>query len=42
MGHEGRAGDKDGTDGDEDDRRDVWCFPEPEKNWMQNKNSEEE
>ena len=28
MGLEGRAGVKDGKDGDEDDQVDVWCFPE--------------
>ena len=42
KGCEGRAGVTDGTDGDEDDRVDVWCFPEPEKNRMQKKNCEEE
>ena len=26
MRHEGRAGVKDGNDGDEDDQVDVWCF----------------
>ena len=28
MGHDSRAGVKDGKDGDEDDQVDVWCFPE--------------
>ena len=28
MGHEGRAGVKDGKDRDEDDKVDVWCFLE--------------
>ena len=28
MGHEGRAGVKDGKDGDEDDQVDVSCFPD--------------
>ena len=28
MGHDCRAGVKDGKDGDEDDQVDVWCFPE--------------
>ena len=31
MGHKGRAGVKDGKDGDEDDQVDVWCFPERDK-----------
>ena len=26
MCHEGRAGVKDGNDGDEDDQVDAWCF----------------
>ena len=28
MGHESRAGVKDGKDRDEDDQVYVWCFPE--------------
>ena len=28
MGHESRAGFKDGKDGDEDVQLDVWCFNE--------------
>ena len=28
MAREGRAGVKDGKDGDVDDQMDVWCLPE--------------